>query len=94
MIHYLACMITVASLAHLPPRVLPVIAILEGGAPGMVRPDANGTADLGVMQINTIWVPALAARAELSPAATQARLINDPCFNIAAAALVLRIRRC
>ena len=91
MIHYLACMLTVASIAHLPPRVLPVIETLEGGAPGMVRPDANGTADLGVMQINTIWIPALSARAELSPAETRARLIDDPCFNIAAAALVLRV---
>lgn len=84
-------MLTVAALAHLPPRVLPVIETLEGGAVGMVRPDGNGTADLGVMQINTIWIPALAARANLSPATTRDRLIDDPCFNIAAAALVLRV---
>lgn len=90
MIPYLKCMLVVAATAGLPPRVLPVIQSLEGGAPGLVHQDANGTADLGVMQVNTIWVPALAARARLSQAETRNRLINDSCFNIAAAALILR----
>jgi hypothetical protein len=89
-IPYLACMLHVAAAAHLPPRVLPVIAAIEGGATGSVRPDRNGTADLGVMQVNTVWVPALAAEARMSTAATRGALINDPCFNIAAAALILR----
>jgi hypothetical protein len=83
-------MLAVAAATHLPPRVLPVIQAIEGGTAGMVRPDANGTADLGVMQVNTIWLPALAARARLSIAATQERLIDDPCFNIAAAGLILQ----
>ena len=90
MIPYLACMLAVARLTGLPPRLLPVIQTIEGGAVGMVRPDRNGTADLGVMQVNTVWLPALAARAELSLPATRARLIDDPCFNIAAAGLILR----
>jgi len=83
-------MLIVASTTGLPPRVLPVIQAVEGGAVGTVRPDSNGTADLGVMQVNTIWVPALAARAGLSQAETKQRLIDDPCFNIAASALILR----
>jgi hypothetical protein len=91
MIPYLACMMTVASVAHLPPRVLPVIQHIEGGAPGMVRPDRNGSADLGVMQVNTIWVNAIAARAHLPPRVAEAKLIGDPCFNIAAAGLILRL---
>jgi hypothetical protein len=90
MIPYLACMITVASVAHLPPRILPVIQHIEGGAVGMVRPDTNGTADLGVMQVNTAWVPAIAARARLNETITTEKLVRDPCFNIAAAALILR----
>lgn len=90
MLAYLKCMLVVAATTGLPPRVLPVIQSIEGGAPGMVTPDSNGTADLGVMQVNTIWVPALAARARLTEAETQTRLVNDPCFNIAAAALILR----
>jgi soluble lytic murein transglycosylase-like protein len=83
-------MLIVAAATGLPPRVLPVVHAIEGGAVGTVRQDSNGTADLGVMQINTIWVPALAARAGLSEAATEQRLIEDPCFNIAASALILR----
>jgi hypothetical protein len=90
MIPYVACMVAVAAAAHLPPRVLPVIQAIEGGAVGTIRQDHNGTADLGVMQVNTIWVPVLAARARLSEAETADRLVNDPCFNIAAAALILR----
>lgn len=90
MLTYLKCMLIVAATAGLPPRVLPVIQSIEGGAAGMVRPNSNGTEDLGVMQVNTIWVPALADRARLSEADTRNRLIVDPCFNIAAAALILR----
>lgn len=83
-------MLVVASVTGLPPRVLPVIQSIEGGTPGMVSPDANGTEDLGVMQVNTIWVPAIAARAGISQAQAERQLIDSPCFNIAAAALILR----
>ena len=91
MIAYLKCMLAVAAATGLPPRILPVIHAIEGGATGMIRPDSNGTADLGVMQVNTIWIPALAVKARLSGAQTESRLIADPCFNIAASALILRV---
>jgi hypothetical protein len=91
MIRYLACMMTVSAVAHLPPRVLPVIAHIEGGRAGLVQPDTNGTFDLGVMQVNTIWVGPIARRAHLPPAIAEAKLVSDPCFNIAAAALILRV---
>jgi hypothetical protein len=90
MIPYLHCMLMVAATTSLPPRVLPVIQKIEGGAVGVVHQNDNGTQDLGVMQVNTIWVPALAARSGFSEAETKKRLIDDPCFNIAAAALILR----
>ena len=90
MIPYLRCMLIVATTVGLPPRVLPVIQAIEGGSVGMVRPDSNGTADLGVMQVNTVWLWPLAARAGLSLKETRHRMIEDPCFNIAAAALILR----
>lgn len=90
MIPYLHCMIVVAAAAALPPRVLPVIQKIEGGAVGVVHQNGNGTQDLGVMQVNTLWLPTLAARAGFSEAETRRKLVNDPCFNIAAAALILR----
>lgn len=89
-IPYVKCMLVVASTLGLPPRVLPVLQAIEGGKVGMVRENTNGTADLGVMQVNTIWIPAFAMRAGLSEIETRRRLIEEPCFNIAAAALIMR----
>lgn len=90
MIPYLHCMLVVAAAMALPPRVLPVIQNIEGGAVGVVHPNANGTDDFGVMQVNSLWVPALATRSGFSEVQTREKLITDPCFNIAAAALILR----
>jgi hypothetical protein len=88
---FLACMAAAASFYHLPPRVLPSIQLVEGGRPGLIQPNANGTADLGLMQINTIWIEPLARFANLSPQAVAYRLLDDPCFNVAAAAAILRV---
>ena len=88
---YLACMALVSGYYHLPPRVLPSIQAVEGGRPGLVSPNRNGTADYGVMQINSIWVPPLAKQTGLSESMVRVRLIHDPCFNIATAGAILRI---
>ncbi len=89
-IPYLACMATVAATLHLPPRVLPSIQRVEGGSVGSISRNANGTADLGLMQINTVWLAPLARISGLPEDAVQRRLIADPCFNITAAGLILR----
>jgi soluble lytic murein transglycosylase-like protein len=88
---YLACMLAVSHLYHLPPRVLPSIQVVEGGRPGMISPNWNGTGDLGVMQVNTNWVPRIADAWNLPPREVAARLIRDPCFNIASAGAIMRI---
>ncbi|MCF3945756.1 lytic transglycosylase domain-containing protein [Acidiphilium iwatense] len=90
MIAYLKCMLVASAALGLPPRILPTIQALEGGRVGSVTLDRNGTADLGVMQINSIWLPALAERAHLTVSATREQLIYHPCFNIAAAAVIIR----
>jgi Transglycosylase SLT domain len=90
-IPFLACMAAAAAFYHLPPRVLPSIQAVEGGRPGLVHMNANETADLGVMQVNTIWVQPLAQYARMPRDAVADRLINDPCFNIAAAAAIMRL---
>lgn len=87
---YAACMALVASLYGLPPRVLPSIQRVEGGSAGSVHRNANGTDDLGVMQVNTIWLPALSSYTGLPAATVRDRLTGRPCFNIAAAGAVLR----
>lgn len=90
-IPFLACMVAAASFYHLPPRVLPSIQHVEGGKPGIIRADQDGSADLGVMQVNTLWVPRLAAVTGMSKDAVLTRLIYDPCFNIAAAGAIMRV---
>ena len=87
---YLACMAMVAQLYHLPPRVLPSIHAIEGGRIGSVITNRNGSQDLGVMQVNTLWLPVLARYTGLSEGEVRERLINRACFNIAAAGAILR----
>jgi soluble lytic murein transglycosylase-like protein len=87
---YLACMALVATLYHLPPRVLPSIQLVEGGEAGMMSHNADGSDDYGVMQVNSIWLPALSSTTRLPSSVVRARLIAWPCFNIAAAGAILR----
>jgi hypothetical protein len=87
---YLACMALVASLYNLPPRVLPSIQMVEGGTPGNVSHNTDGSDDFGVMQVNSLWLPALSATTHLPQNVVRARLIAWPCFNIAAAGAIMR----
>ena len=86
----LACMASVAAFYHLPPRVLPSIQAVEGGSVGVVHGNADGSQDLGVMQVNTRWVAKLAEVARTTPDSVRIRLIYDGCFNIAAAGAIMR----
>jgi len=88
---YLACMLAVSQFYHLPPRVLPSIQVVESGRPGTISRNFNGTGDLGVMQVNSNWVPYLARSWHLPPAQVAGRLIQDPCFNIVSAGAIVRI---
>jgi hypothetical protein len=90
-IPFLACMVAIASMYNLPPRVLPSIQAVEGGQAGLVKFNLNGSADLGPMQINTMWIRPLARYARMSEDVVVTRLINDPCFNIEAAAAIMRV---
>lgn len=87
---YLACMVLVAHIYGLPPRVLPSIQAVEGGRPGLARRNTNGTEDLGIMQVNTIWLPVLARYSKLSEAEVREKLLGQSCYNIAAAGLIMR----
>lgn len=90
MVPYLACMLATARVYHLPPRVLPSIQAVEGGRPGALHVNTDGSADLGVMQINTRWIQPIAGFLHWQPGQVAARLTNDSCFNIAASGLILR----
>jgi hypothetical protein len=87
---YLACMAFVASFNHLPPRVLPSIMAVEGGVVGVPHLNTDGSEDLGVMQVNSRWLPAVARATGLPPALVRARLLYQPCFDINVAGAILR----
>ncbi len=87
---FLTCMALVAQVYALPPRVLPAIQAVEGGRPYLVHPNTDGSADLGIMQINTLWLPVLSRYTRLDQPTVRAKLLGEPCFNIAAAGMILR----
>lgn len=68
--------------------VLAIVGILsvERGQVGRATPDPDGTYDYGPMQINTVWLPHLAARFHLSVRAVRDR----GCTNIMAGTWILR----
>ncbi len=87
---FAACMALVAHLYDLPPRVLPSIHRVEGGAPGVVHHNKDGTDDFGVMQVNTRWLAPLSRYTRTPVATVRRRLTAEPCYNIAAAGAILR----
>ncbi len=89
-IPFLSCMVAAAAFYHLPPRVLPSIQAVEGGRVGSVHVNTDRSQDLGVMQVNTRWLQPLARVAGMTPETVRARLVFDGCFNIAAAAAIMR----
>jgi soluble lytic murein transglycosylase-like protein len=87
----LACMAVVAAFYHLPPDALPAIQRVEGGHRGSVVHNHNGTADLGVMQVNTAWLPELARHTGVPQSRLRIALVRQNCFNVAVAGAILRI---
>ncbi|WP_183629272.1 lytic transglycosylase domain-containing protein [Novosphingobium sediminicola] len=53
----------------------------EAGGGGAEVANTNGTHDLGVMQVNSSWVPRLARIMRRPETRVRSWLIYDPCFN-------------
>lgn len=83
-----ACFVASGAKYGIDPRLLWAIAETESSG----RPDARnlshlsrtGTIDIGLMQINSSWLPTLARYG-----ITRDRLIDDPCLNIDVGAWIL-----
>lgn len=58
----------------------------EGGWIGAERRNKNGTDDLGPLQVNSVWVPIIAARLHRDAIQVRRWLRDDACFNIGVAA--------
>ena len=83
--------LTAAAAAHrLPPAMLVVLLNVEGGTLGHVSRNTNGTVDIGPMQVNTIWVPRIAAHWNTAPASAYAALRDNLCANLEGGAWILR----
>lgn len=57
----------------------------EAGWIGAEVLNTNGSHDLGPLQVNSFWVPRLAALTRRQPQQVRAWLTHDPCFNVQAA---------
>jgi soluble lytic murein transglycosylase-like protein len=85
-----ACIFAAAQTYSLPPSVILAILHVEGGRVGMASKNTNGSYDLGPMQINTLWIPGLAAHWKVPPAKALRMVRDDGCVNIGVGAWILR----
>lgn len=71
------CFNEAAAYFQVSPQVLHAIAKHESGLnPNAMNRNTNGTYDIGVMQINSLWLP------ELSKIGIQYENLRDPCMNV------------
>lgn len=85
-----ACLMLSAQTFHVPPSVMIGIMQVEGGRVGQEVADANGTYDLGPMQINTIWLPELARYWGVDQRTARTWVRDNGCVNMHVAAWILR----
>jgi soluble lytic murein transglycosylase-like protein len=78
------CIETSARYNHIPSALLAAIRLQEGGRVGTWHVNADGSVDYGVMQINSRWLPSIAAKGY-----TAGALTYDACASIAAGAWIL-----
>lgn len=85
------CIFLASQQYQVPPPVLIGIMQVEGGRVGQeVGPNANGSYDLGPMQINTVWLPKLASQWKVSRSEARRWVRDDACINVGVAAWILR----
>lgn len=84
-----SCIDAAAGLYHLPPALFMILLHVEGGRPGFVSGNTNGTVDIGPMQINQIWLPTLARHWHATTRATFRAIRDNFCANVAAGGWIL-----
>jgi hypothetical protein len=84
------CIESAAAVYRLPPAVIVILLSVEGGSLGHVSQNTNETVDIGPMQVNSTWVPAVAKHWRASPSDTFVALRDNFCANIEAASWILR----
>ncbi len=81
-----ACWGQAAARYHVDVNLLYAIARVESGMnyQAISPPNSDGSYDIGLMQINSSWLPILAKYG-----ITQQRLLDDPCLNLNVGAWIL-----
>jgi hypothetical protein len=88
-----ACISAAAAAYSIAPPALWTILKTEGGKVGICTTQVNGMHDCGPAQVNIeIWAPNLAQLLNRSVAEIQSALRDNGCFNIHAAAYILRVK--
>lgn len=88
-----ACIAAAAAAYGLAEPALWTILRTEGGRVGVCTVQANGLHDCGPAQVNAeIWVPRFAALLHRPVAEVFYALRDNGCFNITAAAYILRVK--
>jgi soluble lytic murein transglycosylase-like protein len=79
-----SCMLAAGQHYNVPPRLLQSIAHVESGyRTNAINTNKNGTVDIGVMQINSMWLP------ELAKYGIERQHLFEPCTNIKVGAWIL-----
>lgn len=86
----LSCLLSASQTYDIPSAVLYSIMVVEGGEMGEVSANTNGSYDLGLMQINSLWLPELAKHWGVSELDAAYSVVNDTCSNINVASWILK----
>lgn len=73
----LACINEAAMTYQVPATMIVSVIKMENGKNGEISKNPNGTYDLGVMQINSSWLPKLNKKG-----ITEEAVKSDPCVNV------------
>jgi soluble lytic murein transglycosylase-like protein len=79
------CVAKAARYYDVPELLLHAILTKENGRTGKTSKNKNGSLDIGLAQINTVWLPHFAKYGVKFE-----HLLNDPCTNLYASAYVLK----
>lgn len=85
------CLIEESIKQKIPPLLILAVMMTENGKPGELVKASKNSFDMGPMQINTIWLPALQKKFNWTPRDLMTAITNHGCSNIATGTWILRI---
>ena len=83
------CLKAAAEVHHVPAGVLALLIRVEAGRLGAVSQNANGTVDIGPMQVNDTWLGKIAGHWRTSSEAAYRALRDNFCANVESGAWIL-----